>query len=153
MLKEINLYENKLIFRIPEEFEVVDDAGRFFVSTKPDYAFVDKQTNALVSVLKTEYKIAGVSIADRITEYCEVYKRSVPNFDNFKIAKKTTKSGRDIAAFYYTSTSPERDLYNFFILTSLGEYELIITLHCGMEDASSYGIKFMNVLNSIDVME
>ena len=64
MLEGINLYENKLIFRIPEEFEVVDDAGRFFVSTKPDYAFVDKQTNALVLVLKTEYKIAGVSIAD-----------------------------------------------------------------------------------------
>ena len=54
MLKEINLYENKLIFRIPDEFEIVDDAGEFFVSIKPDYAFVDKRTNALVSVLKTE---------------------------------------------------------------------------------------------------
>lgn len=106
-----------------------------------------------MSVLKTDYKTSGVAIDERIVEYCDLYKRSVPNFDNFKIAKKKTKSGVDIAAFYYTSTSPERDLYNFFILTSLDESELIFTLHCSAENAPLFGMKFMNILNSIDVVE
>ena len=151
MTKEIKLYDNKVIFQLPEEFVAVQDINRYFLSVKPDFAFVEPETNALVSVLKTEYKTSGVTIDDRIIEYCELYKRSVPNFDNFKIAKKRTKSGTEIAAFYYTSTSPERDLYNFFILTSLDECELVFTLHCGVENASVYGIKFMNILNSIDV--
>lgn len=153
MNKEINLYDNRVVFQLPEEFVVVQDINKYFLSAKPEIAFVEQETKALVSVLKTEYKTSGITIEDRITEYCELYKRSVPNFDNFKIAKKKTKSGAEIAAFYYTSTSPERDLYNFFILTSLDEYELIFTLHCGVENASQFGIKFMNILNSIDITE
>lgn len=153
MTKEINLYDNRVIFQLPEEFVAVQDINKYFLTAKPDFAFVEQETNALVSVLKTEYKTTGVTIDDRIMEYCDLYKRSVPNFGNFKIAKKKTKSGAEIAAFYYTSTSPERDLYNFFILTSIDECELIFTLHCGIENASLYGIKFMNLLNSIDVVE
>lgn len=153
MTKEIKLYDNRVFFQLPEEFVAVQDINKYFLSAKPDFAFVEQETNALVSVLKTEYKTSGVTIDDRIIEYCELYKRSVPNFDNFKIAKKRTKSRAEIAAFYYTSTSPERDLYNFFILTSLDECELVFTLHCGVENALVYGIKFMNILNSIDVAE
>lgn len=153
MTKEIKLYDNRVYFQLPEEFVAVQDINKYFLSAKPDFAFVEQETNALVSVLKTEYKTTGVTIDDRIIEYCELYKRSVPNFDNFKIAKKRTKSGAEIAAFYYTSTSPERDLYNFFILTSIDECELVFTLHCGVDKASVYGIKFMSILNSIDIEE
>lgn len=153
MTKEIKLYDNRVFFQLPEEFVAVQDINKYFLLAKPDFAFVEQETKALVSVLKTEYKTSGITIDERIIEYFELYKRSVPNFDNFKIAKKRTKSQVEIAAFYYTSTSSERDLYNFFVLTSLDEYELLFTFHCGAENASIYGIKFMNILNSIDVAE
>ena len=152
MTKEIKLYDNRVFLHLPEEFTAVEECSKYFLSAKPDFAFVEQKTNALISALKTNYKTSGVAIDDRIMEYCELYKRSVPNFGNYKIAKKKTKSGLDIAAFYYTSTSPERDLYNFFILTSLDENELIFTFHCGVENAALFGAKFMNILNSIDVV-
>ncbi len=66
----------------------------------------------------------------RIAEYCERYRRSVLNFADYNVAKKKTKSGSDIVAFYYTSTSPTRDLYNIFVLTTLEGRELTVTLHC-----------------------
>lgn len=151
MYKEIKLYDDKVVFNLPEEFAEVKDTGNLFLSGKPDFVFSDNKTNALVSVLKTDFKASDTLIDDRIVEYCDIHKRAVPNFDNFKIAKKNTASGNEIAAFYYTSTSPKRDLYNFFVLTYLDGYELIFSFHCGVEDAVQFGVKFMNILNSIDV--
>lgn len=152
MTNKINLYENKVMFNLPKEFVLDSEAEKYFISTKPEYVFIDNETKALVSVLKTEYEITDIKIEDRITDYFELHRRSVANFANFNMAKKKTKSGVDIAALYYTSTSQTRNLYNFFVLTYLDNHELIFTLHCNIEDIPKFGIKFMNVVNSIDIL-
>lgn len=150
MNKEISLYDNKLKMQIPEQFVQSKDMDKFFVGAKPDFLYVDEKTDALISVTYTENQSAE-DIDKRIAEYCELYRRSVPNFANCKIAKKKTGSGQDIAAFYYTSTTPARDIYNFFVLTSLEGRELTVTLHCDIRNIPDYGMEFMNILNSIDV--
>ncbi len=112
---------------------------------------MDERTDTIISVTYTD-KEASEEIEKRIAECCTLYQRSVPNFGNCNIAKKKTKSGKDLAAFYYTSTSPTRNLYHFFVLTSLEGRELTITLHCSIQHIPDYGVEFMNVLNSIDVV-
>ncbi len=129
-----------------------EDSGKFSAGAKPDVLYVDEKTKSLISVTYTENK-ASEDIDKRIAEYCALHQRSVPNFANCTVAKKKTKSGKDIAAFHYTSTSPVRDLYNFFVLTSLEGRELTITLHCDVKNIPKFGMKFMNVLNSVDVSE
>ncbi len=153
MTNDIKLYDDRVCLTIPFEFIETEKFDKYFSSAKPDFLYVDEGTDALVSITHTLYDAGKMKIDERINEYCELYKRSVPNFANFSMAKKKTKSGKDIAAFYYTSTSPERDLYNFFVLSTLDSRELVFTLHCNIENVPNYGVKFMNILNSIDILE
>ncbi len=152
MSKEVCLYENKVTMQIPEEFVETKDSSPFFAGAKPDFLYVDEKTKSMISVTYTENE-ASEDIDKRIAEYCALHQRSVPHFSNCTVAKKKTKSGKDIAAFYYTSTSPVRDLYNFFVLTSLEGRELTMTLHCDVKNIPEFGMKFMSVLDSMDVLE
>lgn len=153
MTENVFLYDNKVSLNMPTEFVFVEDKEKYFAAGKPDFVYAEKDTGALISVTLTENDIDNAKIEERIMEYYEIYRRSVPNFSNSKIAKNKTKSGKEMAAFYYTSTAPNRDLYNFFILSSVDGKELTITMHCNAQNIPDYGVKFMHFLNSIDILD
>lgn len=48
MTKEINLYDNRVIFQLPEESVAVQDINKYFLTAKPDFAFVEQEANALL---------------------------------------------------------------------------------------------------------
>lgn len=152
MSKEIKLYENKITMRIPDDFVAAQAAEKLTGGVQPDYLYADEKKIALITVTWGESELPE-DIDKRIMEYREMHRRAVPNFGNCTAAKKKTKSGKDIAAILYTSTTPTRDLHNFFVLTGLQGRELTITIHCDIKDIPYYGMQLMDIVDSIDVAE
>lgn len=153
MSKDICLYDNKLRICLPDEFEAREDAEQFYSSGKPDFLFVSRETNAVLSVAKAENTSPDSSLEERINGYFNLYRTIIPNFDHYKLAKKVSKSGTEIAAFYYTSSSQERVLYNLFALTFVDNQDYIFSLHCDLEKIGACGIKFMNILSSVTMVK
>lgn len=153
MSKDVCLYDNKVRICLPDEFEDREDVEQFYSSGKPDFLFKGRETNAVLSVSKVENISPKSSLEERINGYFNLYRTIIPNFDHYKIAKKVTKSGTEIAAFHYTSTSRERVLYNLFALTFVDNQDFIFLLHCDLEKIGACGIKFMNILSSITMIK
>ncbi len=150
MNKEISLYEDRLKLQIPENFTESQELEKFMLSKKPDHFFVDQEKKAYISVNYSQEECSG-DMENRLSGYYTLYQRTVPNFANCSMAKKKTNSGQEIGAFYYTCTTATKNLYNFFILTTLEGRDVTVTLHCDLEKVPEYGMQFMNIVDSIDV--
>ena len=153
MNNTISVLDDKVRLNIPDEFSIMSDeeAKHFFQNTTPDILYGIEDKKAFISITKTDIKIEDDNIDSRLAQYYELYRRSVANFSNGKLAKRTLNNGKPIGAFHYTSTSAERNLLNFFVLFPLDDNEVVMTMHCSAEDSPILGGKFMQVANTIPV--
>lgn len=154
MGKVVSFYDEKLSISIPEEFERLhtEQIKNYFNNSQPEFAYAYEDKRAVITITKPDIELSENNLEDRLVEYYNIYQRSVANFSNGNMAKKLCNSGKKIGMFHYTSTSVERDLLNFFCLLSLDDKEVMVTLHCAILDSPELGKKFMDVINSIDIM-
>ena len=153
VMNKTELFDAKLRFQIPEGFKQVPDEeiAHYYPAKQPDILFENKENGALIAVAKLENELAADALEARIQEYAAVYQRSVPNFANCKIGKRTLPNGKQLGMFYYTSTTAQRDLLNYVVLSSLDGKEIMLTLHCNCKDCPAYAEKLMRTINSVEI--
>lgn len=149
----ISLFGEKVKMKIPEEFTLMttEQAKLFFLGTVPEILYGIEEKRAFISITHTDITIETENLERRITEYYQLYNRSIANFANGGLAKRLLQDGTPIGVFHYTSTTADRDLINYFALFPLKGKEVVMSMHCSIEDSLVIAKKFLEVLNSITI--
>ena len=151
MSKQISLYDSNIVAEIPENFTLMtrEEAQEFFKLEAPEQAYSNENKSAFITLNRNESELTSEGIEKRLNEYYTIHTRVVPNFKNPSLAKRSLENGVEIGAFQYTSTSATKDLYNTCLLIPVDGKEVVMTMHCDLEQAMTQGKEFMDVLASV----
>ncbi len=155
-MNKVELWDSKLRFQIPEGFEELSkhEIAKYYTSSlKPDFLFENKSNGAFIAVAALERELTAEALQSRIQEYAAGYQRVVPNFANCQIAIRKINDDKVIGMFYYTSTTINRNLLNYVVLGCLDGKEVMMTLHCNIEDCPEYAEKLMRTVNSLEIFD
>lgn len=149
------IFDGKLTLGVPEDFVELSEQeiGEYYRNEKPSKVFANKDKGAILSASLLEQTLEVENVEKRIQEYAVLYQRSIPNFANCKIAKRPLDNGTYIGIFHYTSTTVDKNLFNYIVLACVDGKEALITMHCDINDCPAYAEKFMKAINSICVNE
>lgn len=143
------LYDGEIEIKLPDDFVEMTEKEKYFNGSTPDYVFAVEKTNSLISVTTANTENTNLKLEEEINKYITLYRRIIPNFSNCKAARKTVKSGEEIGAFYFTSTLPDKDMFNLMAIICLEKKEVVITMHCELKDAVELALRYMEVLENI----
>lgn len=153
-MKTLELTEKHLDFHMPKGFILLNNEYKhqFFGSNSPDLLYGDKEDKAFLTINMIE-KVDPYNIKERLSVYCTLFQRTVPNLSNVKTLERTLNNGEKIGAIQYTSTARDRDLYNVIGIFPLKDKEVVITMHCDVKDGIKYALDFINVLNYLKIKD
>lgn len=146
--------EKYLDFRMPKGFILFDDEYKhqLFGAYSPNALYGNKEDKAFLTINMIE-KVDPYNIDDRLSVYCTLFHRTVPNLSNVKTLERTLNNGEKIGAIQYTSIARDRDLYSVIGIFPLEDKEVVITMHCDVKDGIKYALDFMNVLNYLKIKD
>ncbi len=152
MSKRISLYDSNIVAEIPEDFTCMsrEEAEEFFKLEMPEQVYSNRNKSAFITLNRNGQELTSEGIEKRLNEYYTIHTRVVPNFKNASLAKRSLENGVEIGALQYTSTSATKDLYNTCLLIPVDGKEVVITMHCELEQAMTQGKEFLDVLASIE---
>lgn len=151
-METLEFIEKHLDFTMPKNFEQldVDYKHQYFGTNVPDVLYGNKRDKAFLTINIIE-KVSPYNIDERITAYYSLYQRTAPNFSNVKTVGRKLNNGAGMGAIQFTSTAPERDLYNLVGIFPVEDKEVVFTMHCDVNDGIKYAIDYMNLLSYLQI--
>ena len=139
---------------IPEGYQELlpEEKNNFFQSRKPELTLWNKENHALLTFSQVEGMLTPDNLPEKLAQYAYSYSRSVPGFQRGPFVKKQ-QGNLLMGAFQYQSTSLEQDFFNILVLIRLDGGTAVMTLHGDRQKSRMEGIKFMQILSSIQMKE
>lgn len=155
MSRRYNFFDDRLKIDVPDVFAQIKDEeiGKYYPGNRPQVAFASEDKRAVFSASVINIDIKEENIEKRIFEYAQMYQRACPNFDNYTFAKREINDGKQLALFYFTSTTLEKDLTTCVILASINGKEFTSEMHCDFNASFKYMPQFMRMIDSIRIRD
>ena len=154
MSKNIELYNRKLKFILPESYhEVVPEEIKKLpiLNNKLDHVFVSAHGKSFVTVNCNGKELKAEEIENRIQYYYNTYRRISPGFEATDIMRKD-KNAFSVCAFYFKSTTLTDDWYNLIAVTQIDNKEILVTMHSCMDMLFKENTTFMNLVASLEII-
>ena len=151
----VTIFDDKAELQLPEGFVEIDreQAAAMFAGQVPELVFGLEEKAAYIAVTRTDIPFLEENLDRRLSEYCQMYRRTMANVDHVNGARRKLENGDSIGAFYFTATTADRNLFNFFGLFGLEGKEVHLLMNCAQEDTMTVGQAFMDVMNSLRIVQ
>ena len=146
---QVKLFDT-LEMTIPDGFAVAEENVRktHFSGTPVDYAFIEKEKDAVIGVVRTPNALPDEQVENQLLGYRQYYSRMVPGFAMGEL-RKSKRDNHNIALMTYKSNAPTKDMYNILAITTLGGKELLFLFACDLKVAQQLMHPFVHVLDSL----
>ncbi len=150
----MKLFDDRLIINIPESFEImtVDEVKIVFRNTGFNYAFIDRNKNAVMGIVLKDGKLDKEGVEKKISDYYIMYSRLAPGFI---LGEMKVKYGDrvNIGALTFKSNAPTRDLFNIVSVSNFFDQELFLMFSCNIKDSVYYLPQITKFINEIETSQ